>query len=210
MPSQSLVDDVDRPAVEIRSLLADREGFFSSNPLYVPGEFAETRIQLLAAVLLEVRDRNCSRWVLQEHEPRALVAGRWRFPGSVFSPGELPMPVAMRSVTEKFALLDAGLPLGWAGLESDVLSVAMDWLPELRMSLSGDCQVEWENTLVFTYHARIQVPDVRRVELRDITSRHGQICRLAGILDVQACIEDGTLCPAAEHLWKSYWKRESA
>lgn len=208
MTSLSWVDDVDRPASELRSLLADRGGFFSNNPLYVPGDVAEAQVQLLAAVLLELRDRNCSRWVLQEQEPDAPGAGRWRFPGTAFSPGELPLTAGLRSVTEKLVVLDAGLPMGWAELENRVLSVAMDWLPELRMALAGACQLEWASTLVFTYHTRMQVPDTRLLELRDITTRYGRRTWLAGILDIQACIAEGTLCPVSEQLWKNYWVRE--
>ena len=210
MTSLSWADDVDRSTSEFRSLLADRGGFFSSNPLHVSGDLMEAPVRLLAAVLLELRDRNCSRFVLLEEGLSAPGTGRWRFPGGEFSPGELPLPVALRAVAENLILLEGGLPRSWAGLEQSILSVGMDLLPELRLTLTGGCQASWETSLVFTYHARVEVQDVHQAELRDVTARHGPNIWLAGILDIEASIDAGTLCPASEQLWKNYWKREDA
>lgn len=206
MTSQAWGDVVAQPASQIRSLLADRGGFFSSNPGLVAGETLETSVQLLAIVLLEVCDRNCSRWVLQEqgvHEPGT---GRWRLPGTFFAPGELPLLAAARGVTEQISMWAAGQQVSWAGLENRVLGVAMDWLPELRLASEDTCGVAWENTLVFTYHARMAVPDVDAIELRDVSTGLGRRTWLAGIIDLQTGIADGLLCPASEQLWKSYWQ----
>lgn len=203
MTSLSLADDVDQPAPQIQSLLADRGGFFSSNPAFVSGDILETTVQLRAVVLLEVCDRSCSRWVLQEMGLDEPGSGRWRFPGTVFSPGELPLRAAARGVTEQLVMLESGEPVSWVGLENRVLGVALDMLPELRLNLGNACGVEWENTLLFTYHARMVVSDLQAIELRDLT-QPGRRTWLAGILDLQKGIAEGTLCPVSEQLWKGY------
>ena len=193
--------DVDHPISDAPGLLADRGGFFSS----IPGDSVEMRVQLLAAVMLEVSDGACSRWALLEEAIESPVTGRWRFPGKVFSPGQMPLQVALAAITDNIVLLDSGLPVSWTGLVPSVLSVGLDWLAAMPARLDGPCQVEWANTLVFTYHARISVADVTRMELCDGSARQGQRIWLAGIADIQACIENGTLCTASEQMWESYW-----
>jgi hypothetical protein len=201
MTAQLSPQDFDHPASEVRSLPADRGGFFSN----IPGDSLEMRVQLLSAVMLEVSDGARSRWALIEEALESPVSGRWRFPGNVFSPGRMPLEVALAAITDNIVLLDSGLPVSWAGLVPSVLSVGLDWLAALPTRLDDVCQVEWANTLVFTYHARITVPDVTRMELCDVTARQGQRIWLAGIADVQACITNGTMCAASEQMWESYW-----
>jgi hypothetical protein len=197
--------EVDHPTSDVESLLADRGGFFSNNPLWVEGDIAELRVQLLAAVLLEVSDGARSRWALIEDGIESPMSGRWRFPGNVFSPGQMPLQVALGAITDNIVLLDSGLPVSWAGLVPSVLSVGLDWLPARQSDLAEACQAEWANTLVFTYHARMVVPDVARMELCDVTARQGQRIWLAGIVDIETCVANGTVCAASEQMWASYW-----
>ena len=199
-------DDVDHHASELRSLLADRGGFFSSNPCLGLADIPELRVQLLAAVLLELWDGKCSRWALIEEDLASPGSGRWHFPCAVFEPGQMPLSAALGTITEQLILLDRGVPSTWAGLSPSVLSVGLDWLPELRVPLRGACQVEWTNTLVFTYHARRQVPDVHQIEVCDGPARQSNRIWLAGIADIQSCVTQATLCPTAERLWASYWQ----
>ncbi|KWA83840.1 hypothetical protein WL29_20970 [Burkholderia ubonensis] len=116
----------------------------------------------------------------------------------------MPLQVAVRAVTENICLLDAGLPVSWSGLQYRVLSVGLEWLTELNVT-DGARQVDYENILVFSYHARMRVDDLSRIELQDLKSRHGRQVLLSGILDIQNLITDKTLCSTSEHLWKAYW-----
>lgn len=209
MTRLSWTDDVGPSPSEIRSLLADRGGFFSNRPLHVCGDLMEAPVRMLATVLLEIRDPTCRRFVLVEEGSSAPGAGRSRFPGGEFAPGELPLPVALRAVADNLVLLEGSQQRSWAGLEQSILSVGMDLLPELRMSFARDCRTIWGTTLVFTYHARVHVQDVHQTELHDKSGRNGMPIRLAGLLDIETSASSGTLCPAAERLWKAYWRREA-
>ena len=196
------------PPFGLQTLLPP-EGFFSSNPALAAGELIEPPLRMLSAVLLELRDSHQSRWVLLEMGPGDLGAGRWTVPAERVVPGEMPLAVAMRAVTENICLLDDGLPVSWAGLQYRVLSVGLEWLTALSLA-DGSCLPACENLLVFTYHAQQDVIDLRRIELCDLKARNGRAMRHAGILDIQGAIDDATLCSVSEQLWRSYWQREAA
>jgi hypothetical protein len=204
MTSQSWTDDATRTAAVHKSLLSRKEGFFSSNPHLVAGELIETPMQTLSAVLLELCDRSLSRWVLIEQDPGSADSSRWKFPGGRITPGEMPLEVAVRSVTENICLLEDGLPVSWSGLQYSVLSVGVDWLTEL--CLTGDDSLGCENSLVFTYHARLQVSDVHHVELEDLKSTRGRRVMLTGILGIERLIGDTALCSTSAQLWQAYWR----
>lgn len=204
MTSLSWTDDAHNPTPGLRSLLNQGEGFFSSNPALTAGELKETPLKTVSVVLLELRDQRHGRWVLLEQDPGMFCSSQWKFPGGPIPPGEMPLQVAVRAVTENICLLDAGLPVSWSGLQYRVLSVGLEWLTELNVT-DGARQVDYENILVFSYHARMRVDDLSRVELQDMKSRPGRQVLLSGILDIQNLITDKTLCSASEHLWKAYW-----
>ncbi|KVP97033.1 hypothetical protein WJ97_14535 [Burkholderia ubonensis] len=206
MTSLSWTDDANTPSLGLRSLLTAREGFFSSNPTLVAGELKETPLQMVSVVMLELHDQRHSRWVLLEQDPGVDCASQWKFPGGVIPAGAMPLPVALRAVTENICLLEAGLPVSWRGLQYRVLSVGLEWLTELSVP-AGAHHVDYENILVFSYHARMRVDDIYRVELQDLKTRPGRHVLLAGILDIQNLISDGTLCSASDRLWKAYWSR---
>lgn len=209
MTSLSWPADVNCPATGLRSLLAERGGFFSRNPELVSGELNVARVKMLAVVLLELHDHSRSRWVVVEQGPGARRPGCWKFPGNPIATGHLPLTAAIRSVTDNIALLDAGLPLSWQNLACSILSVDLDWLTELSIP-AGESKAERENTLVFTFHARMQVADVDRIELRDLRTRVGLQVWAAGISDIQRCINEGSLCSASAQLWGAYWQRAPA
>ncbi|WP_157639695.1 hypothetical protein [Burkholderia ubonensis] len=205
MTSLSWTDDDKNPSLGLRSLLAAGEGFFSSNPTLVAGELKETPLQMVSVVMLELTDRRHSRWVLLEQDPGVDGTSQWKFPGQLIAPGEMPLRVAVRSVTENVCLLEDGLPVSWAGLQYRVLSVGLEWLTEVSVP-AGAHQVDYENILVFSYHARMRVDDIHRVELRDLKAHPGRHVLSAGILDIENLIGEGTLCAASERIWKAYWR----
>lgn len=208
MTSQSWTDDAHRLAMVHHRSLLPTEGFFSSNPSLVPGELTETPLRTLSVVMLEITDPTRSRWVLLEQDPGSGYSSRWKFPGGAITPGEMPLEVAVRSVTENVCLLDDGLPVSWSGLRYCVLSVGVEWLTELCVSDvdTRDC----ENILVFSYHARMRVADVHRIELADLKSYPGRRVMLTGMLGVQNLISDMALCSASTRLWQAYWRRQPA
>jgi hypothetical protein len=203
MTTLSWTDDAKRLAMVHRSLLPSQEGFFSSNPQLVAGELNEAALQTQSVVLLELCDHTRSRWVLLEQEP-GCASSRWKFPGGRITPGAMPLDVAVRSVTEHIHLLEDGLPVSWSGLQYCVLSVGVEWLTEL--CLSDAEEPARENILVFSYHARMQVPDVQRIELVDLKSRPGRRVLLTGMLGIQNLITDAALCAASTRLWLGYWR----
>jgi hypothetical protein len=208
MTSQSWTDDATRTATVQKSLLSRKEGFFSSNPHLVAGELIETPLHTLSVVLLELCDRSRSRWVLIEQDPGTTDSTRWKFPGGRITPGEMPLQVAVRSVTENICLLEEGLPVSWSGLQYSVLSVGVEWLTEL--CLASDESPDCENYLVFFYHARLQVSDVNQVELVDLKSARGRRVLLTGMLGIQNLISDAALCSASAQLWQGYWRSRTA
>ena len=132
MTSLSWTDDANNPSPGLRSLLSQGEGFFSSNPALLAGELTETPLKTVSVVLLALRDRRHGRWVLLEQDPGVECSSQWKFPGGPIPPGEMPLQVAVRAVTENICLLDAGLPvrardemdlvIGWHG-QSEALSL---------------------------------------------------------------------------------------
>lgn len=208
MPNPSWIEDVIRPSPGTRSLLPPG-GFFSSKPGGAADPLFEAPLKLLAVVLLELHDKDQSRWLLVEQDLAAPAPGRWVFPNEQVCIGEMPWHAAERSLTEQVCLLEDGLPLGWATAEYRVLSVDLEWLTELALT-DGSCTATWENTLVLAYHAKLPVTDLRRIEACDKRARQGRQLRLASILDVQAAIADGTLGAVSERVWQGYWQRGAA
>lgn len=197
MPQLPRTDWSDHPELNV-SRHWRAGGYFSSNPQLTTGLLAETPWQPGVVVMLEVYDDNGACWVLQQ-----APGGRWAFPGVRLHPGDLPAQVAIRAVTEKSQLLVEGLPLGWRGLECPGWPVGMEWL-----TASGDAtgldELSRENVLLFAYHARMRVPDLAHVEIREVgglLSRPAQLsCRVA----IQRYIAEGALCSACACLWQNY------
>ncbi|HDR9103544.1 TPA: hypothetical protein QDB04_000264 [Burkholderia vietnamiensis] len=186
-----------------RNLLPHGEGFFSGNPNLKAGFVREVPFQAAAVVLLELHDHHQSRWVLRER-PAARESEVWCFPGALVPPGEMPMTVAIQAVTRELELMEGGLPVGWSGLEYRVLSAGAELLTELSLDVKS-ASFSTENTLAFSYHARLPVKNLHRLELRDTSTLTRAVGRLAGILEIETLIQSKGLCSASTKLWQSYW-----
>lgn len=148
------------------------EGFFSAQTPPTPTG---------SAVIVEVRDRARTRWLLVEREDA--TGGRLDFPG-VTKDGALTS--AIRSVTEECCLVVEGLPVSWNGLEFQAFQG--EAAPGLTV-----------------YHAVLKVPDVEALEAQALTTAYARRAQLLGILAIQSLVEEGRLTESAADLWRAYW-----
>lgn len=162
-----------QPVAGLQSLPPELgEGFFSA---------PTTPVTPRVAVILEVRDRSRTRWVLVKNET---TGGAFGFPGADVQGNALAS--AIRSVTEPCCLVSEGLPLSWSGIEFQLFYGATK--PHLTV-----------------YHAVLRVADVEGLEAQSLAASYASEAKLLGILAIQSLAEEGQLSAESVKLWRAYW-----
>ena len=166
---------------------------------------------LCASTLLEIRDASASRWLMLAPETTdPSKPGLWQFPMGYLTLGDLPLQCAMRNLARQVQVLKDGVALSWGTVGYRVGGPAFDWLTQDAVHSGVRLRyVQGNQTVVFYYHAVMEVADLEDLSVQDNT-RGGRRVALLTEADVKALQAQARVGGLSSLQWRAFGEEREA